>query len=60
MDKNYDLVKSFDRRLKTIEITTKNLVEIISKMPHDLMTTVTLGVKAALAMQGLCFIVLYS
>ena len=41
MDKNYDLVKSFDRRLKTIEITTKNLVEIISKMPHDLMTTVT-------------------
>ena len=60
MDKNYDLVKSCDRRLKAIEITTKNLVEIISKMPDDLMSTVTMGVKAALAMQGLCFIQLSS
>ena len=33
--------------------------ELLSKVNDDIMTNVALGVKAAMSMQGLCFIVFY-
>ena len=33
--------------------------ELLSKVNEDIMTNVGLGVKAAMSMQGLCFIVFY-
>ena len=60
MDKSYDLLKSFDTKLKGIETSVKNLPEeLLSKVNQDIMETVALGVKAAMSMQGLCFIVFY-
>ena len=60
MDKSYDLLKSFDTKLKGIETSVKNLPEeLLSKVNQDIMETVALGVKVAMSMQGLCFIVFY-
>ena len=33
--------------------------ELLSKVNEDIITNVALGVKAAMSMQGLCFIVFY-
>ena len=59
-DKSYDLLKSCDYKLKGIETSVKNFAEeLLSKVNEDIITNVTLGVKAAMSMLGLCFIVFY-
>ena len=59
-DKSYDLLKSFDTKLKGIETSVKNFGDVfLSKVNEDIMTTVALGVKAAMNTEGLCFIVFY-
>ena len=59
MEKNYNLAKSCDRKLKQLEKSVESLVETILKKNDKFMANIFLGVKAALTMQGLCFIVLY-
>ena len=59
-DKSYDLLKSCDYKLKGIETSVKNFAEeLLSKVNEDIITNVALGVKAAMSMLGLCFIVFY-
>ena len=60
MDKSYDLLKSFEYKLKGIETSVKNFGDVLlSKVNEEIMSNVALGVKAAMSMQGLCFIVFY-